>query len=107
MHCRWAHQAVAKQLCWVRSSVIAWHAVVSVRILPEAGLVPQQSLLSSYFAVTLSSNPSSGFGCTDVLAGRKTVGRIVGDIRFAGHAPSQTFLRRYNGYVEQFGAHPS
>ena len=42
--------------------------------------------------------------CTDVLAGRKTVGRIVGDIRFAGHAPSQTFLRRYNGYVEQFGA---
>ena len=40
----------------------------------------------------------------DLLAGRKTVGRITGDIRFAGHKPSHNFLRRYTGYVEQFGA---
>ena len=40
----------------------------------------------------------------DLLAGRKTVGRTTGDIRYAGHKPSRTFLRRYTGYVEQFGA---
>ncbi|EIE18756.1 ABC family transporter: multidrug, partial [Coccomyxa subellipsoidea C-169] len=47
----------------------------------------------------------SGSGKTtllDVLAGRKTVGQIHGDILFAGHKPSQAFLRRYTGYVEQF-----
>jgi hypothetical protein len=42
--------------------------------------------------------------CADLLAGRKTVGKITGDIRFAGHKPSRNFLRRYTGYVEQFGA---
>lgn len=47
----------------------------------------------------------SGSGKTtllDVLAGRKTAGEIKGDIKFAAHAPSQMFLRRYTGYVEQF-----
>ncbi|KAK9904972.1 hypothetical protein WJX75_006687 [Coccomyxa subellipsoidea] len=47
----------------------------------------------------------SGSGKTtllDVLAGRKTVGQIRGDILFAGHKPSQAFLRRFTGYVEQF-----
>ena len=39
----------------------------------------------------------------DVLAGRKTVGTISGQILFAGQHASRTFLRRYTGYVEQFG----
>lgn len=39
----------------------------------------------------------------DVLAGRKTVGTIKGTVIFAGHKPSRSFLRRYTGYVEQFG----
>ena len=39
----------------------------------------------------------------DVLAGRKTVGTIKGVVVFAGHKPSCSFLRRYTGYVEQFG----
>lgn len=39
----------------------------------------------------------------DILAGRKTVGEILGSVKFAGHKPSQQFLRRYTGYVEQFG----
>jgi len=42
----------------------------------------------------------------DVLAGRKTVGQISGAILFSGVSPTQTFLRRYTGYVEQFGAQP-
>ena len=49
----------------------------------------------------------SGSGKTtllDVLAGRKTTGTIEGDLRFAGHVGSREFLRRYTGYVEQFGA---
>ena len=41
--------------------------------------------------------------CADVLAGRKTVGTIKGVVVFAGHKPSRSFLRRYTGYVEQFG----
>ena len=39
----------------------------------------------------------------DVLAGRKTVGTITGKILFAGQHATKTFLRRYTGYVEQFG----
>ena len=41
--------------------------------------------------------------CVDVLAGRKTVGTIKGTVVYAGHKPSRSFLRRYTGYVEQFG----
>ncbi len=37
----------------------------------------------------------------DVLAGRKTVGSISGEIKIGGEAPSRMFLRRYTGYVEQ------
>ena len=48
----------------------------------------------------------SGSGKTtllDVLAGRKTVGTLEGDITFAGNKPTPQFLRRFTGYVEQFG----
>ena len=37
----------------------------------------------------------------DILAGRKTVGSIAGDIKFAGDVPTKNFLRRFTGYVEQ------
>lgn len=46
----------------------------------------------------------SGSGKTtllDVLAGRKTVGSLRGDITFGGEKPTKNFLRRYTGYVEQ------
>ena len=52
----------------------------------------------------------SGSGKTtllDVLAGRKTTGEVRGSIKFSGQRPTTTFLRRYAGYVEQFGARPS
>lgn len=39
----------------------------------------------------------------DILAGRKTVGKITGTVLFAGHKPGVQFLRRYSAYVEQFG----
>lgn len=39
----------------------------------------------------------------DVLAGRKTVGTISGEILYSGNVPSPQFLRRFTGYVEQFG----
>jgi hypothetical protein len=39
-----------------------------------------------------------------VLAGRKTVGAISGKVLYGGHHASKNFLRRYTGYVEQFGA---
>ena len=39
----------------------------------------------------------------DCLAGRKTVGKITGRILYAGQSPSRSFLRRFTGYVEQFG----
>lgn len=40
----------------------------------------------------------------DLLAGRKTVGTIEGNVAFAGVKPTTEFLRRFTGYVEQFGA---
>ena len=52
----------------------------------------------------------SGSGKTtllDVLAGRKTSGRTEGSVLFAGVRPSSMFLRRFTGYVEQFGAAPA
>ena len=48
----------------------------------------------------------SGSGKTtllDVLAGRKTVGQLEGTVAFAGNKPTPQFLRRFTGYVEQFG----
>lgn len=42
----------------------------------------------------------SGSGKTtllDVLAGRKTVGEMTGDIKYGGEKPSRMFLRRYTG----------
>lgn len=39
----------------------------------------------------------------DVLAARKTVGTLTGTLLFGGHRATQSFLRRYIGYVEQFG----
>jgi ABC-type proline/glycine betaine transport system ATPase subunit len=50
----------------------------------------------------------SGSGKTtlmDLLAGRKTVGSMEGEIRFSGTKPTRQFLRRFTGYVEQFGEH--
>jgi len=40
----------------------------------------------------------------DVLAGRKTVGAISGKVLYGGRHAGKNFLRRYTGYVEQFGA---
>jgi hypothetical protein len=44
------------------------------------------------------------WGWTDVLAGRRTAGKIEGTIKFGGVVPSKAFYRRCVGYVEQFGA---
>lgn len=47
----------------------------------------------------------SGSGKTtllDLLAGRKTTGKVEGSLLFACNKPSSQFLRRYTGYVEQF-----
>lgn len=48
----------------------------------------------------------SGSGKTtllDLIAGRKTTGEISGTVNFAGRTANKNFLRRYTGYVEQFG----
>lgn len=48
----------------------------------------------------------SGSGKTtllDVLAGRKTAGKIKGNIMYGNEEPTKAFLRRHTGYVEQFG----
>ena len=39
----------------------------------------------------------------DVLAGRKTAGELTGQVLVGGKPPSRMFMRRYTGYVEQFG----
>jgi len=37
----------------------------------------------------------------DILAGRKTVGKLSGEILFGGIRPTTMFLRRFTGYCEQ------
>ena len=54
--------------------------------------------------VQMGPSGSSKTTLLDVIAGRKTVGTISGKILFAGQKGTRTFLRRYTGYVEQFGA---
>ena len=58
--------------------------------------------------VVLQMGPSGSGKTTllDVLAGRKTAGKTSGSILFAGVRPTSMFLRRYTGYVEQFGGSP-
>lgn len=41
----------------------------------------------------------------DCLAGRKTTGRIVGDVRVSGHPKVQETFARVAGYVEQSDIH--
>lgn len=57
---------------------------------------PQQRLFMSSNNFTLLH--------TDVLAFRKTAGELSGQILIGGKPPSRAFMRRYTGYVEQFGA---
>ena len=62
--------------------------------------------VSGYFevgqmAALMGPSGSGKSTLLDVLAGRKTVGKISGDIKFGGEKPSRNFLRRYTGYVEQ------
>ena len=39
-----------------------------------------------------------------MLAGRKTAGEVSGLVLVGGKPPSRMFMRRFTGYVEQFGA---
>lgn len=65
--------------------------------------VPFVSVCNSPFTTLSWSCSGSGKSTLlDILAQRKTVGRLKGDILIAGQPPTQTFLRRYAGYVEQF-----
>ncbi len=41
----------------------------------------------------------------DVIAGRKTVGRVEGDILVNGHPKDQAAWARNSGYVEQMDLH--
>ncbi|KAL3141609.1 hypothetical protein ABBQ32_004850 [Trebouxia sp. C0010 RCD-2024] len=41
----------------------------------------------------------------DVLAGRKTGGRITGEVRINGHPKEQESFARVSGYVEQYDTH--
>ena len=53
---------------------------------------------------------SSGAGKTtllDVLAGRKNVGRVTGDIALAGRPKNQALWNRVSGFVEQLDVHSS
>lgn len=53
----------------------------------------------AYFVTCSGSGKST---LLDILAERKTVGEIKGEVLIAGQKPTQTFLRRYSDNVEQF-----
>ncbi|CAL5224701.1 g7429 [Coccomyxa viridis] len=72
-----------------------------------ADLEDSKELKRNGMRITFKMGPSGSGKTTllDVLAGRKTAGKTTGSILFAGAPPTVRFLRRYTGYVEQFGAH--
>ena len=57
---------------------------------------------NTYKARLVTHSGSGKSTLLDILAQRKTVGNITGEVLIAGQKPTQTFLRRYSGYVEQF-----
>ncbi|CAD7705429.1 unnamed protein product [Ostreobium quekettii] len=59
-------------------------------------------LLPSQMTALMGPSGSGKTTLLDLLAGRKTGGETKGEILFAAHKPTQKFLRRYTGYVEQF-----
>lgn len=61
------------------------------------------AVLPSSVNPQMGPSGSSKTTLLDLLAGRKTVGRTEGSILVAGNKPTRPFLRRYTGYVEQFG----
>ncbi len=68
---------------------------------------PQQGILvnhtqSHYSVHCLACSGSGKSTLLDILAQRKTTGKIQGEVLIAGQRPTQTFLRRFAGYVEQF-----
>jgi len=73
--------------------------ILVCRLLPEDIFIVLRH--TGLFGV--SSHADVNLFGADVLAGRKTVGTITGKILFAGQHATKTFLRRYTGYVEQFG----
>ncbi|KAK9823062.1 hypothetical protein WJX81_005585 [Elliptochloris bilobata] len=69
-----------------------------IKLLTEvSGFMPP-----GHLSALMGPSGSSKTTLLDVLAGRKTVGTISGQILFAGQHATRTFLRRYTGYVEQF-----
>ena len=61
---------------------------------------PALQQMFAQFRVACSGSGKSTL--LDILAQRKTVGKLKGQVLIAGYPPTQTFLRRYAGYVEQF-----
>ena len=77
---------------------------------PHAGQLQLLHDISGSFrpGVLTALMGASGAGKTtlmDVLAGRKTGGKITGDIRLNGHPKEQTTFARISAYVEQDDSH--
>eukprot|EP00887_Chlorella_sp_A99_P000295 scaffold13.g295.t1 len=58
-------------------------------------------LRSSELVALMGPSGSGKTTLLDVLAGRKTVGKLEGELKFGGEKPTRRFLRRFTGYVEQ------
>jgi ABC-type multidrug transport system ATPase subunit len=72
----------------------------------KLGSITILTSVSGYFkpgemAALMGPSGSGKSTLLDILAGRKTVGTISGEIKIGGEKPSRMFLRRYTGYVEQ------
>ena len=69
-----------------------------------AGCGHNQAWMLPVPAETSNPNLKSGHRSADILAGRKTEGLLSGRMLVAKRFPTQMFMRRHCGYVEQFGA---
>ena len=93
------HQSLDKRVCLHRT----WPDDSPGKPWP-AGL--HTHCLSVFSQLVLQMGPSGSGKTTllDVLAGRKTAGEVKGTVLYAGRPATHQFLRRFTGYVEQFGA---
>ncbi|KAG7667438.1 hypothetical protein Ndes2526B_g02020 [Nannochloris sp. 'desiccata'] len=92
-----------------RTGMLVSFRNITYTVQNEANKKEQISLLQSVSGYLRSGElvalmGPSGSGKTtllDILAGRKTVGKLSGEILFGGVAPTKMFLRRFTGYCEQ------
>lgn len=104
-----AHTAMPFSPAWLSFRDVSYAVPMPRGRGPGAQLQLLRGLTGAFLPGRLTAlMGASGAGKTtlmDVLAGRKTAGRVTGDVRVNGHPKEQRTFTRISGYVEQADIH--